>query len=702
MPAEASADLPAVLSADLSAVNPAIAAWTGPMGLPDFSAISEADLEAAFMAAMPAHLAEIEAIAGDPAEPTFENTMVRLEKAGELLTRVSAIFWNLAGADTNDALQTIERRLSPLLARHSSAIVMNRRLFARIDALWERREELELDAEAARVLELTWKAFVRSGAKLVEEAQARLAEINERLAALGTRFAQNVLADEKDYALFLKSEEELAGLPESLRAAMAQAVAERGQEGAYAVTLARSIVEPFLTFSERRDLRETAFRAWVARGENGGEGDNRPVVAEIVRLRAEKAALLGYESFAHLKLDNTMAKTPETVQELLETVWGKALARADEEAAELARLIAAEGRNHEVAPWDWRHYAEKARAARYAFDEDSVKPYLQLENMIDAAFWAAGRLFGVSFRPHEDATAYHPDVRVFEVLDASGKRVALFLADYFARPSKRSGAWMSGFQTQHKLAESETGKQLPVIVNVMNFAKPPAGRPALLTLSDARTLFHEFGHALHGMLSDVTYPSISGTSVPRDFVELPSQLFEHWLNVPALLQRFARHHETGEAIPDELLAKMRAAEKFNKGFANVEFTSSALVDMAFHALKPEEAEAIDPMAFQDEVLARLGMPETIVMRHATPHFAHVFTGDGYSAGYYSYMWSGVLDADAFRAFEETGDPFDAETAARLKRFVYSSGGSMDPEAAYTAFRGKLPTADALLEKEGLA
>ncbi|MCZ6591858.1 MAG: M3 family metallopeptidase [Alphaproteobacteria bacterium] len=681
--------------------NPAIAAWSGPLGLPDFASIEDRDFEAAFAAALPAHLAEIEAIANNPEEPTLENTIVAMETAGELLTRASSIFWNLSGANTNDTVQALERKLSPELSRHRSAIMMNRALFGRIDTFYQKRESLGLDAEADRVLELTWKSFVRSGAKLDETDQTRLAAINERLATLGTAFSQNVLADERDYALVLETNEDLAGLPDFVVSSMNAAAEERGHTGKYAVTLSRSIIEPFLTFSERRDLRETAFNAWVARGEGPGERDNRPLVAEMVKLRAEKAALLGYDSFAHFKLDDTMAKTPENVRSLLETVWEKARDRAGGEADELSKLIAAEGKNHKVAPWDWRHYAEKARAARYEFNEAEVKPYLQLEKMIEAAFHTAGKLFGLSFREHENLRSYHADVRVFEVLDASGKRIAIFLGDYFARPSKRSGAWMSDFQEQHKLAGDRNDEsQIPIILNVMNFAKAPPGKPVLITMDDARTLFHEFGHALHGILSDVTYPSISGTSVARDFVELPSQLYEHWLTVPEVLQRFAVHHKTGEAIPQSLLDKMRAAEKFNKGFANVEFTSSALVDMAFHALNPEQAANIDPMVFQADVLAAIDMPETIVMRHATPHFGHVFSGDGYSASYYSYMWSGVLDADAFQAFKEAGDSFDPALAEKLRHYIYSSGGSMDPEDAYVGFRGELPSPDALLEKEG--
>lgn len=692
--------MPQNTTADLD-VNPEIVTWTGAFGLPNFEQILDQDFEAAFAAALPIHLVEIEAIASNSAEATFKNTIVALELAGELLARASRIFWNMSGANTNDVLQALERKLSPEFSRHYSAITMNRALFARIDALYQKRDGLGLDSEAKRVLELTWKSFVRSGAQLDEAKQNQLAAINERLATLGTTFSQNVLADERDYALVLETAEDLAGLPESLIASMAAAATERSHDGKHAVTLSRSIIEPFLTFSTRRDLRETAFKAWVARGEGAGESDNRPIVAEMVKLRAEKAALLGYDSFAHFKLDDTMAKTPENVRSLLESVWEKACARAAEETAELSRLISAEGQNHDVAPWDWRHYSEKARAARYDFNESEIKPYLQLEKMIEAAFHTAEKLFGLKFRKHDGMKTYHPDVRVFEVLNADDKRIAIFLGDYFARPSKRSGAWMSSFQDQHKLA-ADGEDQIPIVVNVTNFAKAPAGEPILITMDDARTLFHEFGHALHGMLSDVTYPSISGTSVSRDFVELPSQLYEHWLTVPEVLQRFAVHHQTGEAIPEALLDKMRAAEKFNKGFANVEFTSSALVDMAFHALSPKQAADIDPLAFQRDVLETLNMPAAIVMRHATLHFSHVFAGDGYSAGYYSYMWSGVLDADAFQAFKEAGDAFDTKTAEKLQRHIYSSGGSMDPEKAYTAFRGKLPTPEALLEKEGLA
>ncbi len=612
---------------------------------------------------------------------------------------MSSIFWNKAGADTNETIQALERDIAPKMSRHYSKIGMNAALFKRIDTLWQGRQALGLDLEATRVLERHWKGFVKSGAKLEKPEQERLAGINEKLAGIGAKFGQNVLADEKSWVLFLESEEQLAGLPDFLRDAMAAVAEDRGQKGKYAVTLSRSIIEPFLTFSDNRELREQAFRAWIARGENGGDTDNRGLIAEMLALRAEKAKLLGYENFASLKLDDTMAKTPAAVNGLLMQVWEKAVARAREEEAELARLIADEGRNHDVMPWDWRHYAEKLRAEKFNFSEGELKPYLQLEKIIEACFDVAKRLFGITATEKKGVAAYHPDVRVFEIRDPAGKLVALFLGDYFARPSKRSGAWMSSFQSQHKLKLKNGAEgELPIIYNVCNFAKPAEGKPALLSLDDARTLFHEFGHALHGMLSNVTYPSVSGTGVSRDFVELPSQLYEHWLTVPEILKRYAVHYQTGEPMPQALLDKVLAARTFNSGFATVEFTSSALVDMAYHT-----AEAIaEPMALEANKLNEIGMPRSIVMRHRSPHFLHVFSGDGYSAGYYSYMWSEVLDADAFAAFEETGNAFDPVMAARLKDNIYSVGGSVDPEDAYKAFRGKLPSPDAMLAKKGLA
>ena len=679
-------------------LNPALTDWNGLNGLPRFEAVSDGDFAPAFEAAIAEHEAEIDAIANNPQAPTFDNTVIALEIAGDSLSRVSALFWNRAGAHTNDAIQALERDIAPKMSRHYSKIGMNPALFQRIDTLWENREKLGLDTEATRVLERHWKGFVKSGAKLPKDKQERLAAINEKLAGLGAKFGQNVLADEKNWSLILTDEADLAGLPPFLRDAMASAARERGEDGKYAVTLSRSIIEPFLTFSENRELREQAFRAWAARGENGGETDNREIVREMLALRSEMAKLLGYANFAELKLDNTMAKTAGAVNDLLKAVWGRAVKRAGEEEADIAELIAREGKNHEVMPWDWRHYAEKIRAEKFDFSEAELKPYLQLEKIIDACFDVAGRLFGIRAVEKKGVAAYHPDVRVFEIRDRDDRLVALFLGDYFARSSKRSGAWMSSFQSQHKLPLKNGAKgELPIIYNVCNFAKPAEGKPALLSLDDARTLFHEFGHALHGMLSNVTYPSVSGTGVSRDFVELPSQLYEHWLTVPAILKQYAVHVETGTPMPQVLLDKVLAARTFNAGFNTVEFTSSALVDMAFHTRESVE----DPMAVQAEILGEIGMPKSIVMRHATPHFQHIFSG-GYSAGYYSYMWSEVLDADAFSAFEETGDAFNGETARKLKDNIYSVGGAVDPEDAYRAFRGKLPSPEAMLRKKGLA
>lgn len=667
--------------------------WQGPLGLPDFTKIGDGDFGPVFDAALKAHEAEIEVITTNAEQATVENTLQALELAGEALDRVSSIFWCRAGAHTNDTIQAMEREVAPKMSRHFSAISMNEKLFARIDDLYQRRDSLKLDAETLRVLERTWKGFVRSGAKLDADGKKRLAAINEQLSSLGTTFGQNVLADEREWALFL-DEGDLAGLPDFLKSAMAEAAETRGQKGRYAVTLSRSIYEPFTTFSERRDLREAAWRAFTQRGQNGGASDNTAVVRDMLKLRAEKAKLLGYGSFAALKLDDTMAKTPKAVHDLLDPVWEKALEKAASDQKELERLATAAGSNEQFAAWDWRFYQEKLRAEKFAFDEAELKPYLQLDHIIAACFDVATKLFGLTFEEKKGIAGWHPDARVFLVKNADGSERALFLADYFARSSKRSGAWMSALQSGYKLGKGAK----PIIYNIMNFAKPPAGEAALLSVDEAKTLFHEFGHALHGMLTDVTWPSVSGTSVSRDFVELPSQLYEHWLTVPAVLEKHALHVKTGKPMPKELLDKMLATRTFGAGFATVEFTASALVDMAYHARPDAPAE---PLAFEAETLKKLSMPDTIAMRHRTPHFSHVFAGDGYSAGYYSYMWSEVLDADAFSAFEETGDPFNPALAKKLRENIYAAGGSKDPEELYTAFRGKMPTADAMMVKRGL-
>ncbi len=672
--------------------NPFFEDWSTPFGLPPFEAIAPEHFAPAFAAGLDAHRKEIEAIAADPAPADFANTIEALERAGALLRKVGRVFWNLASADTNEALQAIERDMAPKLAAHRAAIYMNGALFARVDALMGDRDDL--DDERRRVLELIHKDFVRSGARLDGAQKERMAQIVQRLAALSTQFGQNVLKDEADFVLQL-GEGDVGGLPDALKASAARTAKERGLPCAYAITLSRSHVEPFLENSTRRDLRETLFNAFVARGANGGATDNHAIIEEIVALRAERAHLLGYETYAHFKLDDTMAKTPEAVRSLLDDVWAKGRARAMRELGEMQEIADAQGANFKLAAHDWRYYAERLREKKFAVDDAEAKNYFRLDDVRNAAFDVAGKLFGLTFEERTGLSLYHPDVRAFEAKDSSGRHVALFLADDFARASKRSGAWMSAYRSQEKL----DGDVRPIIVNVLNVAKPGADEPALLSIDEARTLFHEFGHGLHGMLSDVTYSRIAGTSVSSDFVELPSQLYEHWLTQPQVLRSFARHARTGEAMPEDLLQRILAMRTFNQGFATVEYCSSAYVDLDFHAMKhPAKADA---RAFTRDRLAAIDMPAEIAMRHATAHFSHVFSGEGYAAGYYSYLWSEVLDADAFDAFAETGDIFNADVARKLRDYIYAAGGRREPADAYIAFRGRLPNAEALLKKRGL-
>lgn len=666
--------------------NPLLTDWTGPFALPPFADIRDEDFGPAFDAALTEARAHIAAIAENPEAPTFANTIDALELGEQALDRVSGVFYNLSSADSTPAREALMRDLAPKMAAFSSEVTMNPALYARIEALWEARETLGLSPEQARVLELYRQMFVRAGAALSGDEAKRMAAIKERLAVLSTAFSQNLLADERDWFRPL-TEDELEGLPDFVVEAARGAGKERGAEGPV-LTLNRSLIVPFLQFSPRRDLREIAYEAWVARGENGGATDNRANAAEILKLREERAHLLGFKSFADFKLEPEMAKTPEHVRDLLMRVWAPARAQAERDAAKLTDMMHEDGINGDLEAWDWRYYSEKRRAAEFDFDEGQLKPYLSLEAMLGAMFDTANRLFHLEFREIE-GPFYHPDVRGWEVT-RGGKHIAVFLGDYFARGSKRSGAWCSAMRSQRKLGADVR----PIVVNVCNFAK---GDPALLSHDDARTLFHEFGHALHQMLSDVTYQFISGTSVARDFVELPSQLYEHWLDVPEVLEKHARHWKTGEPMPAALRQKLEAAATYDQGFATVEYVASAMVDLAFH----EGAAPADPMAMQAKVLADLGMPKAIRMRHATPHFSHVFSGDGYSSGYYSYMWSEVMDADAFAAFEEAGDPFDPATAARLEKYVLSAGGSRAPDSLYTAFRGKMPGVEALLKGRGL-
>jgi peptidyl-dipeptidase Dcp len=651
--------------------------------------MSDDDFAPGFEASLTQARAELATITDNPEAPTFANTIDALELMGETMHKVLSPFYTLAGVDSNPAREALQREFSPKLAAWGSEVSMNPKLFARVEAIWEAREGLSLSAEKLRVLELTRRGFVRSGAQLQGADFDRLKEVKERLAVIGTQFTQNLLADERVWSMEL-TQADLEGLPDFV-VATARAAAEAEDKDGYLLTLSRSLIVPFLQFSPRRDLREVAYEAWVARGANGGDTDNRGIAGETLKLREERAKLLGYKDFTSFKLETEMAKTPDAVRDLLMQVWQPAKAQADLDAQKLTDMMHADGVNGDLEAWDWRYYSEKRRAVEHDLDEAELKPYLQLDRMIEAAFDCSTRLFGLQFAPIT-ADLHHPDARAWEVT-RSGEHVAVFIGDYFARGGKRSGAWCSAMRAQQKLR----GDIRPHVINVCNFAKPAKGSPALLSYDDARTLFHEFGHALHQMLSDVTYESISGTSVARDFVELPSQLYEHWLEVPEVLQKFATHAETGEPMPADMLKRMLDAGTYDQGFATVEYVASAMVDLEFHS---GDAPA-DPMAKQTEILDGMGMPPAIRMRHATPHFAHVFAGDGYSSAYYSYMWSEVMDADAFEAFEEAGGAFDPAMARKLEDHILSVGGLREADELYTEFRGRLPGVGALLKGRGL-
>jgi peptidyl-dipeptidase Dcp len=674
--------------------NPLLQPWQTPFATPPFAQIVPEHFLPAFTQAFADHSAEIAAITQDPATPDFVNTVTALERSGKLLSKVSAAFYDLVSANSNPALLEIDKEVSLQMARHWNPIMMNAVLFGRLAQLYDRRATLGLTPEQMRLLERSYTRFHRSGAGLDAAAKQRMAEINERLAHLGTSFSHHLLGDEQDWFMEL-GEADRDGLSDSFIASAKAAASERGMPGKAIMTLSRSFVEPFLKSSGRRDLREKVFKAFTARGDNGNANDNNATIVEILALREESAKLLGFATFAAYRLEDSMAKTPEAVRGLLERVWKPARARALRDRDDLQALVAAEGGNFALAPWDWRYYAEKLRQIRANFDDAAIKPYLALDHMIEAAFDCATRLFGLSFSERKDIPVWHPDVRVWEVKDASGRHQALFYGDYFARSSKRSGAWMTSLRDQQKL----DGEVAPLIINVCNFSKGADGQPSLLSPDDARTLFHEFGHALHGMLSDVVYPSLSGTSVFTDFVELPSQLYEHWQEQPQVLRQFARHYQTGEPLPDDLLKRFIAARKFNQGFATVEFVSSALIDLEFHT-QPASASR-DVRAFERKELEKIGMPAEISLRHRPQQFGHIFSGDHYASGYYSYMWSEVMDADAFGAFEEAGNIFDPTVAKRLHDDIYASGGSRDPEDAYVAFRGREPEPDALLRRRGL-
>ncbi len=676
--------------------NPLLAAWTGPAGgVPPFDRVRVADFEPALEAAMTDQLARIDAIAARTESATFANTTAEIERAGRAFERVRAVYDVFTSDLNDDAMQEVERRMAPRLAAFADRIVQNEKLFARVAAVYESRETAGLTPEQQRLAWLHHKDLVRAGARLDAPAKQRLAAINEELAGLFTAFAQNVLADEETQAVFLAAEDDLAGCPAAVREAAAEAARERGQPG-FAIANTRSSVEPFLTYADRRDLREKVWRMFVGRGSAGGT-DNHPAIARILSLRAERAKLLGFPTHAHWRLDDSMAKTPARALELMEAVWKPAVARVREEVAAMQALAAVDHPGITIEPWDYRYYAEKVRKAKYDLDEAEITPYLQLEKLREGMFFAAGRLFGLAFRPVASGAVpvYHPDVRVWEVHDREGGLLGLFYFDPFARKGKRSGAWMTAYRSQERF----DGVVPTLVANNCNFSKPAPGEPALLSWDDATTLFHEFGHALHGLCSRVDYPSLAGTSVARDYVEFPSQVFEHWLSTPEILDRFAVHHETGKPMPRDLVAKIERAKRFNEGFRTVEFLASALIDIRLHLAADGVA---DPAAFERDTLAALGMPREIVMRHRTPQFLHVFADDGYSAGYYSYLWADVITADAWEAFTEAGSPWDETVAARLLENVLSAGNTIPPEEGYRAFRGRDPAVDALMRKRGFA
>jgi peptidyl-dipeptidase Dcp len=674
----------------MHATNPLLLYWHTPHGLPPFEQIRTEHFLPAAEIAMEEHRAQIDDITNNSAAADFSNTILALERSGARLQRLQLLFDNLAVSATSAEVQAVELVLNPKLAAHNSAIFLNSTLFQRVDAVHAVRQTLGLDAESLRLVERIQLDFVLAGARLPSESRARYGQIVEELAILFARFAQNVLADEANFTLTLQGEPDLAGLPDFLREAARDAAAQRGLEG-HIITLSRSLVSPFLTFSSRRDLRQIAYEAWLSRGEHAGAHDNRPLIQRILTLRQEQARLHGYASFADFALTDTMAKTPAAVYALLHRVWEPAKRRAAAEEASLREMAQQLGEPTEIQPWDWRYLAEKVRGARYALEDAEIKPYFALDAMRAALFDCAHGLFGVEMLERSDLPKYHPDVRTYEVHRA-GRLIGIFGADDFSRPSKQGGAWMSYFRSQSRLDD----EVIPLVMNNNNFNH---GTPTLLSFDDVRTLFHEFGHGLHGLLSNVTYRRLSGTNVLQDFVELPSQIFENWAMTAEVLQKHARHVDTGEPIPSALIERILAAINFNKGFDTVEYLSSALVDLALHQVA--DVSGLDPVAFEAKELSRIGMPHAIRMRHRLTHFSHLFAGDAYSARYYVYLWAEVLDADGFDAFLEAGSLFDAATAERLYRNIYSVGNSVDPGAAYRAFRGRDATAEPLLRARGL-
>ncbi len=685
----------ATAAAPAAAGNPLLAPWTGPYGgIPPFERVEVAQFRPALEAAMAEQLAELERITSNREAPTFENTVAAFERSGGALDRVSAIYGVWSSTMNGTEFQAVEREMAPRIAAFQDQITQNDALFRRIEAVYTSPDTARLTPEQRRLAWRHYTNFVRAGAKLDATAKTRLSAINQRLAGLYTSFSQNVLKDETEQTIVLRDTAELRGLPQSLRDAAAAAASARGMQGSWLINNTRSSIDPFLTYSERRDLRERAWKMFVNRGDAGAT-ENNEIIREILKLRAERANLLGYPTHAHWRLENAMAKTPERAMQLMEAVWTPAVARVRQEVSDMQAVSDREGARIRIEPWDYRFYAEKVRKERYDLDQNQVKPYLQLDRLREGMFWVAGELFGFNFKPVANVPTYHPDVKVWEVTDkASGRHVGLWYFDPYARAGKRSGAWMNAYRNQERF----NGEVTTIVSNNSNFVKGQPGEPTLISWDDATTLFHEFGHALHGLSSNVSYPSLSGTAVARDYVEVPSQLLEHWLSTPQVLQRYAVHYQTGQPIPQELVERIKRASTFNQGFGTVEYLASALVDMKLHL---EGSRDIDPREFERRTLAQLGMPAEIVMRHRTPQFGHVFAGDGYSAGYYSYLWSDVITADAAEAFAEApGGLYDPAVAKRLRDHIFSIGNTVDPADAYRAFRGRDPSIDALMRKRG--
>jgi len=675
--------------------NPLLEPWKGPYGgVPPFDRVQVALFKPALDAAMMQNLMEVEKIAKDPAAPNFENTIAAMERTGRTLDRVTTIYNVWGSTMASPEFQVVQREMAPKLAAFSDKITQNEPLFKRIEAVYNSPAKAKLTPEQQRLSWLYYTNFVRSGARLNPEAKARLSQINQQLAGLFTKFSQNVLAEEDSQFITLKSGDELAGLPQSVRDAAAASAVTRKQPGTWVIMNTRSSVDPFLTYSDRRDLREKVWRMFINRGDNGDEHDNNAIITEILHLRAERAKLLGYLTHAHWRLENAMAKTPERAMELMMAVWKPALARVHEEVVDMQALATKEGSAIKIAPWDYRYYMERVRKAKYDLDQNEVKPYLQLEKLREGIFWVAGELFNFNFTPVTNVPVAHPDIRVWEVTDKTTKKhIGLWYFDPYARAGKRSGAWMNAYRSQERV----NGEITTIVSNNANFVKGKPGEMLLISWDDATTMFHEFGHALHGLNSNVTYPSLSGTAVARDYVEFPSQLMEHWLSTPEVLQRFAVHYQTGKPIPQALVDKINRSKTFNQGFATVEYLAAALVDMKLHLAGDKK---IDPRAFEKEALAGLGMPHEIVLRHRLPQFLHVFSSDSYSAGYYSYLWADVLTADAYGAFVEAGGPYDRKVAERLRKYIFSVGNTVDPAEAYRAFRGRDPKIEALMKKRG--